>query len=315
MRAIELRQLRYFLLLAKELHFGRAAELAFVTQPALSQQIAKLEALIGVQLLIRDRRHVTLTPAGISLRDDAQALFEQLDQTLRRARAATTDQEFRISIGMVEYTNLPFVPPALMRLQQLYPDLKVERHEMNGAAQIAALPKRQIDIGFGVPVVPVTPNGSVTGQPLLVSGYMLAMRSTHRLAGVERLRIDDLAGERIVIFARTVNPPLYDSIVAHCRSAGFTPNFVYETMQLQVGITLVAQGLGVLLGAEYVFSALPSELVCKPIDGFDELTVHLFTRAEESNPLILDFVEIAAEEAIRVQLHLAAMAGRCVEPE
>lgn len=101
MRAIELRQLRYFWLLAKELHFGRAAELAFVTQPALSQQIAKLEALMGVQLLIRDRRHVTLTPAGISLRDDAQALFEQLDQALRRARGATTDQEFKISIGLV----------------------------------------------------------------------------------------------------------------------------------------------------------------------------------------------------------------------
>ena len=315
MRAIELRQLRYFWLLAKELHFGRAAELAFVTQPALSQQIAKLEALIGVQLLIRDRRHVTLTPAGISLRDDAQALFEQLDQTLRRARAATTDQEFRISIGLVEYTNLPFVPPALMRLQQLYPDLKVERHEMNGTAQIAALPKRQIDIGFGVPVAPMAASGLVATRPLLVSGYMLAMRSTHRLASIDRLRIDDLAGERIVIFARTVNPPVYDSIVEHCLSAGFTPNFVYETMQLQVGLSLVAQGLGALLGAEYVFSTLPSDLVCKPIDGFDQLTVHLFTRADESNPLILDFMEIATEEAIRVQLHLAAIAGRSVDSD
>ena len=147
MRAIELRQLRYFWLLAKELHFGRAAELAFITQPALSQQIAKLEALIGVQLLIRDRRHVTLTPAGISLRDDAQALFEQLDQTLRRARAATTDQDFRISIGLVEYTNLPFVPPALMRLQQLYPDLKVERHEMNGSTEEVSPAQRFISSG------------------------------------------------------------------------------------------------------------------------------------------------------------------------
>jgi DNA-binding transcriptional LysR family regulator len=124
-----------------------------------------------------------------------------------------------------------------------------------------------------------------------------------------------LAGERIVIFARTVNPPVYDSIVEHCLSAGFTPNFVYETMQLQVGLSLVAQGLGALLGAEYVFSTLPSDLVCKPIDGFDQLTVHLFTRADESNPLILDFMEIATEEAIRVQLHLAAMAGRSVDSD
>jgi len=88
-----------------------------------------------------------------------------------------------------------------------------------------------------------------------------------------------------------------------------------RTMQLQVRLSLVAQGLGVLLGAEYVFAALPADLLCRPIDGFDQLTVHCFARADESNPLILDFMEIAAEEAMRVQLRLAATTGKTTDPD
>ena len=306
MRGIELRQLRYFSILAKELHFRKAAELAFVTQPALSQQIAKLEETVGVMLLKRDRHTVELTPAGIALRDELRKIFAQLDEALRMARATATDREFRIAIGLVEYTNLPFVPPALIRLQAVYPALSVERHEMNSLLQMEALQNRRIDVGFGVQIAPLPENCSIRTQPLLTSPWALLMRADHRLAALDRLRVEDLAGERLIIFERDVNPVLYDGVLAVCRAHGFKPGFVYETRQGQVGVSLVSQGLGLMLGAAYVFSALPGGLVLRSIGDMAPLTVQLFARSDERDPLILELMDLAAEEARRTQLLLNA---------
>ncbi|WP_255365349.1 LysR substrate-binding domain-containing protein [Collimonas sp. OK242] len=302
MRGIELRQLRYFSILAKELHFRKAADLAFVTQPALSQQINKLEKTIGVALFTRDRRKVELTPAGMMLRDEVEKMFDQLQTAIRKTRETGNEREYRLSIGLIEYTNLPFVPPALMRLQEVYPALKVQRHEMNASMQIEALFKRVIDIGIGVPWAPLPSDISLRTEPVLTAPWMLLMRENHRLASLKEVRIDDLAGERLIMFERSVNSMLYDDVMARCRKAGFTPNYVYETLQSQVGISMVNQGLGLMLGAAYVFSIVPPGLTCRPIIDLDPLNVHIFTRADDADPLLMEFMELITEEARRMQI-------------
>ncbi|WP_458070854.1 LysR family transcriptional regulator [Rhodanobacter sp. BL-MT-08] len=304
MRAIELRQLRYFAILGKELHFGRAAALAFVTQSALSQQVAKLEDLVGVQLFERDHRGVTLTSAGSALLKETDQIFLQIDHALRSARMAAGKQEFQLSIGLVEYTNLPFIPPALIRLQALYPDVKISKHEMNTVQQAAALAKGGIDIGFGVLFSSAEADSSMQVAPMLKANWSVLIRRGSNLSRLSRLRVEDLAAEKLIIFSRAVNPPLYDSVVADCNTAGFKPNFIYETLQSQVGIALVHQGLGVMLGATYVFVSIPDALEYKIIDGFGPLVVHRLCRSHEANPLILDFMDIAAEEALAVQTRL-----------
>lgn len=310
MRAIELRQLRYFSILCKELHFGRAAELAFVTQPALSQQIAKLEEQVGLRLFVRDRRQIRLTPAGQVFRDGVEKILAELELSLRLARRAGDQTAFELSLGMVEYTALPFLPASMIRLQALYPDVKIARHEMNAAGQIEALLQRQINVGFGVPVSPLPSSGEVISGLLLESRWTLLLRDSHRLASLRSIRLDDLAAERLIVPARQINAPLYDLVISHCRAAGFIPNFVYETMQAQVGITLVQQGLGVMLGAAYVFASVPAGLRAIPIDGLDALPVHAFRRADESNGLVLDFIELAQEEARRYGLSLLEPSGK-----
>jgi DNA-binding transcriptional LysR family regulator len=310
MKALELRQLRYFAILARELHFGRAADVACVTQPALSQQIAKLEALVGMPLFTRDARGVTLTPAGDALRDGVEQVFGQLDLALRAARGAGKDQGFTLSIGLVEYTNLPFVPPALIRLQALYPDVAIVRREMNARRQWAALGADEIDVGFGVPVEQPGRDAQVRSEELLDSGWCLLIRRDHRFARRTRLHINELAAERLIVPARSVNEPLYDSVLARFASAGVQPNIVYETTQSQVGMTLVDQGLGSMLGAAYVFASVPESLVYCPVDGFDPLTVKAFYRDGEHSSLVLDFVELAIEEARRVQAAASACAAR-----
>lgn len=199
MRTIELRQLRYFSVLCKELHFGRAAELAFVTQPALSQQIAKLEEQIGLQLFGRDRRQVQLTAAGRVFRDGVDKIFAELELSLRLARQAGDQTVFELSLGMVEYTALPFLPASMIRLQALYPDVKIARHEMNAAGQIEALLQRQIDVGFGVPVSSLPSDGEILSEPILESHWTLLVQDSHRLASLGSIRLDDLAenGNRV----------------------------------------------------------------------------------------------------------------------
>ena len=302
MKALELRQLRYFSILARELHFGRAADVAYVTQPALSQQIAKLEEVVGTPLFIRSPRGVTLTAAGEALRDGIEKVLGQLDISLRAAREAGSARTFTLSIGLVEYTNLPFIPPALIRLQALYPDVNIVRHEMNAGRQMAALATDEIDVGFGVPVELPDPKAHIGAERLLDSGWCLLMRRNHRFAQRKRLRIEELAGERLIVPARAVNEPLYDSVLDHFARANVKPHIVYETTQSQVGIVLVEQGLGLLLSAAYVFTALSESLVHRPVDGFDPLAVQIFFREHECSPLVLDFIELAIEEARRTSI-------------
>jgi DNA-binding transcriptional LysR family regulator len=309
LKALELRQLRYFSLLARELHFGRAAKAAYVTQSALSQQIAKLEELVGAPLFVRESRGVTLTSAGAALRDGIDQVFAQLNMALRAARDAGEGRAFSLSVGLVEYTNLPFIPPALIRLQTLYPDVNIVRHEMNARRQLAALATDEIDVGFGVPVEQPDRKMRIGSERLLDSGWCLLMRRDHRFAQRKRLRIDELAGERLIVPARSVNEPLYDSVLSRFANAGVKPNIVYETTQSQVGISLVNQGLGSLLGAAYVFASVPESLVYCPVDGFDPLAVKIFFREDERSPLVLDFIELAIEEARRVQMNGVESAG------
>ncbi|WP_229259627.1 LysR family transcriptional regulator [Duganella aceris] len=306
MRGIELRQLRYFSILAQELHFRKAADLAFITQPALSQQISKLEETVGVALFLRDGRKVELTAAGVMLQQELDKMFDQLQRALRLTREAASEREFRLSIGMVEYTNLPFIPPALMRMQAAYPGLKVQRHEMHAGLQAEALGKDVIDVGIGVPVVMPAGGIGVDARPILSGPWVAVLRDDHRLASREQIQVEDLMGERLIFFERQVVPHLYDTLVGACRRAGFTPNFVYETQQAQVGVAMVGEGVGVMLGAAYIFTAPPSGVTTRPIAGMEPLLVHMFTRSGESDALVQEFMEMVAEEARRTQVALDA---------
>jgi DNA-binding transcriptional LysR family regulator len=304
MKGIELRQLRYFSIAARELHFRKAADLAFVTQPALSQQIAKLEEVVGVPLFTRDHRKVELTAAGIVLRDEVDKLFGQFDRALRLAREAGGGCEFCLSLGMIEYTNLSFIPPALIRLQAIYPAVRILRHEMSSLLQGEALKQHTIDVGFGAPLSMPQPDAGLRAAPLLQSDWALLMRDDHPLAARAELHLADLAGIPLIMFERGVNATLYDMIMDSCRDRGFSPHYVYETAQSQVGISLTSQGLGLMLGLSYIYTALPPGLVYRSIADLAPMTVHVFSRDDEKSQLIRDFIDLAAQEARRAQVEL-----------
>jgi DNA-binding transcriptional LysR family regulator len=297
---LELRHLRYFQVLAEELHFGRAAEIACITQSALSQQIGRLEAILGVALLTRSPRGVELTTAGKALSERLDDIFGRIDDALKATRTAGQMEDFTLSMGLVEYTNLPFIPAALAKLQALYPDVNLRRHEMNAPRQIDALAAREIDIGFGVPVGRLAPPSGIKARSVFRSGWSVLMQTDHALASRGPLHAADLDGVRLIVPARSVNEPIYDGLLSSFARAGISPNIVYETMQAQVGMAMVRENVALMLSAAYVFAEVPKWLVARPVDGFDPLDVHLFIRSDESRPLVLDFADLAIEQAARL---------------
>lgn len=311
MKTGDLRQYHYFLVLAQELHFSRAAEKCFVTQSALSQQISRLEELLDVKLFVRDPRQVSLTPAGEVFRDGAARLFADIDSLARRTRAQAGLEDLQLSIGLIEYANIPVLPAALMRLQGMYPALKVVRHEISGAQQTEALQRKQIDVGLGVALAqpagagPAAGASELSGQTLSTSPWRLLVRADHPHAGAAAINLADLAHERLIMFARDVNPPAYDGLMQALHSAGVTPDIVYHTSQAQAGIQLARQGVGAMLGTGYVLGDPPPGLVTVPLTGFAPLAVEARWRSGESRALIRDFIDIMLDQARRDDPDLA----------
>lgn len=297
MNAVDVRHLRYFVGVAEELHFGRAAVRLAITQPALSQQIAALEAILGAQLLIRDRRNVVLTPAGDAFLSGARALLGQLDELVVRTRSVAQREEIAISIAMVEYTDLPFVGPALAELRRHYPGIRIDRREMVSTHQIKALLAGQIDVGVGVVLGHEDVTAGIKAEHLVEGNWLIEMPADHRFASASRLAPVDLAGEPLIIFARSVNPPLYDAVRARFREAGVEPHFVYETTQAHIGLRMVGEGAGLMIGADYVLKAPGHGRVQVPLDFMPALSVMIFRRADESSGLVHDLVELLSEKA------------------
>jgi DNA-binding transcriptional LysR family regulator len=306
MKTGELRQYHYFLTLAQELHFGRAAALCFITQPALSQQIARLEQSLGVKLFAREGRQVRLTQSGQIFRDGVQQLFRVIEDTTLRARAAGGLQDMRLSIGLVEYASVPMLPAALKRLRALYPEVKVTRHELDATAQVYALQHGQIDLGIAVilddPVALLPADGSVCTEPLLTAGWQLLVRADHALAGTDEISLERLAQERLVTFARHVNPSVHDGVLATLRQAGGEPDIIYQTSQVQTGVQLAREGLGSMLATAFALPEPLPGMVSLRVPGIEPLAMHAFRRSAEPRPLVLDFLEITVEEARHIQV-------------
>ncbi|WP_167761302.1 LysR family transcriptional regulator [Duganella callida] len=300
MKAAELRTYQNFLLLAQELHFGRAADLAAITQPALSQQIARLEDSLGVKLFDRDPRQLALTPAGRVFRDGIAKIISNLEQLNQQTMAVAGGEDVSLSIGITEYANLPLIPTALIRLQQFYPASRLMRQEVRCLHHGTALMRAQIDVGVGVvlgPPPPEMPHGAdVSSKWLAQSPWRLLVPATHRWAGERALPLSSLAEERIIIFARDVNPPVYDGIMDSCRLAGVTPNIVFETAQGLFGIQLARNGLGLMLGTAFVLGEPPPGMATVLVEGLPPLAIVASWRSDECRPIVRRFLELLCSE-------------------
>jgi DNA-binding transcriptional LysR family regulator len=244
MNVPDLRRLRYFIAVAEELHFGRAARRLNISQPPLSVQIRELERDVGMPLFIRSQRRVTLTEPGRVLLDEARSLIGQAEAALVRTRRAGRGETGQLSIGFVSTVDYSILPALVRRFRQQRPGVSLRLRELTADLQQADLLAGKLDLGLSIapPRVRELRARSVLREPLIA-----AVPGNHRLARMGRIGVGALADDGFVLFPRAMAPGLYDLVIATCQRAGFAPRLSQEAIQMQTILGLVAAGLGVAL--------------------------------------------------------------------
>jgi DNA-binding transcriptional LysR family regulator len=263
---MELRHLRYFVAVAEELHFSRAAERLHVAQPAISEQIRKLEEELEVRLLNRTKREVSLTEAGAALLSEARRVLQQVDI----ARLATNELRDRCAARLrIGYTpaSLPTsVPRALQRVSASITDLQATLELGFGLELIAAVRDERLDAAI---VSLPAPTAGLRTTELGQEGAVAAFPVRHRHAIRPAIRLDQMAPDRIVLLPREASRPFYDAVLAACQSAALSPSLV-ETRGLCVepALLAVASGAGIgLLPASVADRFSTPGVKFVPVDG------------------------------------------------
>jgi len=240
---MDMRHLRYFVAVAEELHFGRAAARLFIVQSALSKQIATLEKELGVDLFVRTKRHVEMTPAGAALLEDARQILAQAEGAKLRARLASLGEVGVLDIGFVVPMLYDLLPRMLKAFRAVYPNVNLSLHELHTREVVNGVLSRDLHIGFTR--LPVGTGGErLSVHPLVEEPVLVAMPEGHNLATRAQVAMADLAEQDLILITRSEEPELYDSYVGACAAAGFSPRVAHKVDRTNVAVGLVACGLG-----------------------------------------------------------------------
>ncbi|SAI58146.1 LysR family transcriptional regulator [Bordetella ansorpii] len=279
--SLDLRHLRQFVAIAELGSYRRAAEALHIAQPALSVSIQKLEHAVGVQLLERGARGVSLTAAGEALMGDARRALFHADQARRAARRVALGESGRLRLGFVGSATYELLPRCLPAFRQQYPDVQLELREDSTIGLVAALRANELDGGLV--------RGPLADDPELASwvverdDLILALPSAHPLAGRGPVHMRDVRGESFVMYAPAKVPGLYGVAAALCRKAGFSPRVSQEAIQVQTLVSLVASGLGLALVPGVTRAYSTPHVAFVPIadaDARDALALSLVTLRE-----------------------------------
>ena len=295
---LELRHLRYFIAVATELHFGRAAEKLHIAQPPLSHQIRQLETELGFELFTRTKRSVMLTPAGQAFLIQVNQIFQQLEQAIEIGRKTSRGELGQISIGFVGSATYNILPVMLQQFRDRYPEVQIELHELTTDRQLIWLREGKIDVGLMRP--PIS-EPDVTSEIVFEEALIVALPANHPLATVDSIDLRLLAREPFILFPRQLAPGLYDPIITICQAAGFSPVVVQECIQMQTTISLVSANLGVSIVPESIQQVQRSGVVYKPIQdltpiGANQLlrlaTISIVWRTNDDSPTVSRLREI-----------------------
>jgi len=249
---MDLRHLRYFICVAEEMHFGRAAQRLGISQPPLSQQIRALEDELGVRLFDRTSRRVRLTDAGRLFEPEARRTLQQAERAVQTARLAHRGEIGHLGLGFT--ASAPFVPSmadALYRFRVTFPEVDLDFRELGRDEQVALIDQGTLDIGitrgFEAPTLPP----GLIAERLVEEHMLLAMRQDHPLARSDAApAIADLAEEPLVLYGAANGAGFNEHLFALCADAGFRPVVTHEATSLATLLGLVAAGFGATVLAQ-----------------------------------------------------------------
>jgi DNA-binding transcriptional LysR family regulator len=261
---MELRHLRYFSVLADELHFGRAAERLAISQPPLSVAIRQLEDAVGARLFERNSKSVRLTPAGEALRASARRLLRQAEEAALEARDVAAGSAGRLRVGFVGAMLYRGLPQALRAFQAQHPAVRILLSELNSAEQLTELLHDRLDLGF---MHTARLPQDLHARLLLTEPFVACLPVDHALAKRRTVQPADLRDEALVLFARASSPDYHERILSICAQAGFLPEVRHEVRHWLAVVSLVAQGLGVALVPQAMQRSALQGAVFRPLKG------------------------------------------------
>jgi DNA-binding transcriptional LysR family regulator len=290
---MELRHLRYFVAVAEELHFGRAARREHVVQPALSQQIKKLEQELGVTLLARNKRHVKLTEPGRAFLDEARRTLRDAEGAITAARRAAAGETGRLRVAYLEWGMYLFLPAILRRYRERYPSVELSITVMDRLPQREALARGDVDVGFFA----LREEDSDLGADLMAAEPLVAvLPDTHRCARDRRLPLEALSDDPWVLLPRELRTYYLEVVLRACASVGFVPRVVQEADQLSAVTALVSAGLGVSLVPQVFASRARDRVAVLPLTGHAPvLPHHAVWRKDALTPTGERFLDLARE--------------------
>ena len=287
---MELRHLRYFVAVAEELHFGRAAARLNVAQPALSQQIKQLERELGTLLLARTKRRVALTEPGRLFLAEARRTLAQAALAVDIARGAEAGEVGRLRIGYVDAALWGPLPEMIRTFRERFPRVAVTMLERLPAEQPADLRRGEVDLAIGPP--PPT-DAPVEVTPFTEEAVMVALPAAHPLAGRQAISMGELAGDPWVLVPPRVPSQLRNAAHGAAAAAGFTPRVAQEARELDTLIALVSAGLGVTLVPTSAARLPRPGVVFRPLAG-EPLPFRLVVlrRRGLAPPAVRSFLEV-----------------------
>jgi len=287
---MELRHLKYFLYVAEELNFRKAAERVGIAQPPLSSQIRDLEKELGVQLFRRVSRGVELTEAGAAFLAEVPAVFKRVAHATKMAKRGGRGEVGQLRVGFTGSTTFNgIVPRSLREFRRAYPEVEVVLEELNTPILLERLRLQRLDAAF-IRSGRQTPTGT-TRLRLGDETMMALVPAGHRLASQNSIALRDLEGEPMVFPARSVGPELYDEVINACRRAGFEPIIAQIAPQMTSISNLVAVELGVsIVPAKLANAAVPG-VIFLPIAGDAPVAwLTLATRVDDRSVMTRNFV-------------------------
>ncbi|WP_338452793.1 LysR family transcriptional regulator [Niallia oryzisoli] len=286
---MELRQIEYFIVVAEELHFGRAAKRLQMTQPPLSQQILQLERELGVKLFERSKRHVGLTNAGKVFLQEVRQILPQLEQAKAAALRAQMGMLGRLVIGFVGSATFDILPIIVREFQEQFPNVDLVLREMATPMQIEAFHKKEIDIGFvRTPVVdPLISLMSVNQETCIA-----VVPKLHPLAKCTSISMGDLSTERFILVEREVWSSWYDDIITKCRDAGFSPIIRQDVKEIQTAVGLVAAGLGISIVPRSTLNLHARDVAYVSIEGeAPHVEMSIAWRTDDNSIMVKQFID------------------------
>lgn len=288
---MDIRQLRYFVAVADELSFRRAADKLHVAQPALSRQVQQLEDTLGVLLVKRDKRHVELTPAGDAVLKQARTVIAQMQQLPALARRAAAGHTGHLRVGFISLVASEFLPMLVRGFRGEFPNVDVKLNEFQVLQQFEPLLREDIDVAI---LRLLEPDAAIASYIVQRQRFVAALPQGHALCRREAIAVGDLAGEEFVSLPTGPGRSFGGLTLRFCRDAGFEPRAMHDVGDSQAMLGMVGAGVGVAIVPEAIRHLHTDGVEYRPLSDLHERAeIAVAWRAHDTNPLVGGFVDAA----------------------